>query len=588
VQWKFNRPLAADEYFHVSTLYKFGGQWASGGSIHYSTSGEKMADRIKHFQYTIDGASLNCSDDGTYIYFVQVRQQTTAAPDMMKDYIPCYESGVLTWRPWPRCPGSSSVLVQPTDTRAAPTISVRPTDTPTPTETPSAPVPPPPPPPVAGGPTPAHIAPPCGLTLMSPNHASELGPEHVPLDLVWHYDRPLLENQYFFAEVLYLKKKSSDPANYLGEWHQVASYKDATNLQPEEMGWATTKHGEWTVPDMLCLPGFSDDGWYKWGVSVREKVMALPSTIDKVICQSDQWYFKWSGCQHGDTSTCNLTLLTPGSNEQINPLNRAARLGWRLNRAIAPEEYYFVEIKYRSKGVPKSYGSWDQETGYISDLRTPSFGAWMPHIKCSDDGSYEWRVSVRRRTGAQPSTTDPIVCPTAWRMLRWAQCDPPSIVDVTTPPPAAPPPTGCQVTLLGPQNGAQFGPETGNVVLQWQFNRTLGPKEYFHAMVEFPHEGVTWYDGTWEDASQQKPSGTQNTSFALGKHLCQPGFSDTGQYTWCVLVLHQLGPEKSLNDGFVCRSDKRVFSWTGCGAPPPPEPVYPDDDYDDYDYDDYD
>ena len=97
---------------------------------------------------------------------------------------------------------------------------------------------------------------------------------------------------------------------------------------------------------------------------------------------------------------------------------------------------------------------------------------------------------------------------------------------------------------------------------------------------------MTWYDGTYEDASQQKPSGTLNTSFALGKHLCQPGFSNTGQYQWQVAVLHQVGPEKSVDDGFVCGSDKRVFSWTGCGAPPPQEPVY--DDYDDYDNDDYD
>ena len=170
-------------------------------------------------------------------------------------------------------------------------------------------------------------------------------------------------------------------------------------------------------------------------------------------------------------------------------------------------------------------------------------------------------------------------------MFKWAQCDPRDWVTPQAPAPQQPaqPATGCEVTQLAPPNGAQFGPETSNVVLQWQLNRALGASEYFFANVEFPHGGQTWYDGTWRDAGQQLPDGTRDTSFALRNHLCQPGFSDTGQYTWYVAVLHQLGPEKSLSDGFVCRSDKRVFSWTGCAPPPTPEPEY--DDYDDYDYD---
>jgi hypothetical protein len=74
----------------------------------------------------------------------------------------------------------------------------------------------------------------------------------------------------------------------------------------------------------------------------------------------------------------------------------------------------------------------------------------------------------------------------------------------------------------------------------------------------------------------------------LGSHLCQPGFSDTGQYTWYVAVMHQFGAEKSLHDGVLCASEKRVFTWTGCAAPPTPAPEYDDDDYEeeDYHYDD--
>lgn len=130
--------------------------------------------------------------------------------------------------------------------------------------------------------------------------------------------------------------------------------------------------------------------------------------------------------------------------------------------------------------------------------------------------------------------------------------------------------SGCTVTLLDPPEGSQFGGETENVMLKWQFNRQLDPNEYFFVNVEFPHGGATWYDGTWRDPGQQLPDGTRDTSWILRDYLCQPGFSDTGWYKWYVVVMHQLGSEKRLSDGFVCRSDKRNFKWSGCA--PTPEP----------------
>jgi hypothetical protein len=128
----------------------------------------------------------------------------------------------------------------------------------------------------------------------------------------------------------------------------------------------------------------------------------------------------------------------------------------------------------------------------------------------------------------------------------------------------------CRVDLIGPPDGAHFGPGDETVTLRWQIDRPLVPNEYFFVNVEFPHDGQTWYDGTWRDPSRQLPDGTQDTQWTLRDYLCQPGFSNTGWYEWYVVVLYQLGPEKSLSDGFVCRSDKREFKWSGCVPTPTP------------------
>jgi len=139
-------------------------------------------------------------------------------------------------------------------------------------------------------------------------------------------------------------------------------------------------------------------------------------------------------------------------------------------------------------------------------------------------------------------------------------------------PPVPPPPSGnCLVMLSGPPNGSEFGEGTQAVQLTWQFNRPLQPNEYFFVNVEFPHGGATWYDGTWRDPSQQLPDGTRDTQWTLRDYLCQPGFSDNGWYDWSVTVKAQLGPEKSLSDPVVCRSEKWRFRWTGCQ--PTPEPT---------------
>lgn len=573
-EWTLNRTLAPDEYFFVVVTYPSQGKYALGGTFKdLSVAGREVMDGIRYNSYVMGRTSYTCSDTGQYYWQIQVRRQTGAAPDS-NDPVLCFSGGGLTWKPWPNCTSQSPVAVAPTTTPAVPGIAVLPTDTPAaPAQPPAA---------TAGEPAPV-TAVPCGLTLVSPRHGARFGPEAKPLSLVWSYDRVLPDNQYFFVEVQYIKKDYEGQAG-LGTRYQVGSYKDAANRVPEELRWTAERHGEWMVPGMLCLPGFSDDGWYQWTISVREKVMAQPSSFDKVICQSDVWSFNWTGCQQTNTSTCQLTLTAPPNNGQINPESRTASLGWQMNRALTPDEYYFVTVTYSHAGQQQRYGSWD-ESGYISNLRESRLDLWKPYILCADDGWYNWTVYVARRQGTQPAASDAVVCQSASGRFQWALCEPTDYQTQPQPTSGAPA-AGCQVTLLGPPSGARFGPETENVVLQWQNNRPLNAQEYFFVNVEYPHGGLTWYDGTWRDAAQQRPDGTRDTQFALRKHLCQPGFSDTGQYTWYVVVMHQLGAEKSLHDGVLCQSEKRVFSWTGCAPPATPEPEYEDDDDSDGDEDD--
>ena len=133
--------------------------------------------------------------------------------------------------------------------------------------------------------------------------------------------------------------------------------------------------------------------------------------------------------------------------------------------------------------------------------------------------------------------------------------------------------SGCVLTAQEPADGSEFGAGTDTVNLRWASNRPLGPNEYYFVDVEFPHGGQTWYDGTWRDASQRLPSGTSDTTWPLRNYLCQQGMSDTGWFQWYVAVMYQLGPEKSLSDGFVCRTDKRRFKWSGCEPTPEPQPA---------------
>ena len=133
----------------------------------------------------------------------------------------------------------------------------------------------------------------------------------------------------------------------------------------------------------------------------------------------------------------------------------------------------------------------------------------------------------------------------------------------------------CRLSLLSPPDGASFGDETRVVTLQWQSDRALVPDEYFFVNVTYPHDGQTWYDGTWVDPARQIPSGTQDTSWELEDYLCAEALSDSGCFDWNVAMKRRKGGYPDLGDEVECLSPTWSFCWTGCERKPTRTPAPP-------------
>ena len=148
----------------------------------------------------------------------------------------------------------------------------------------------------------------------------------------------------------------------------------------------------------------------------------------------------------------------------------------------------------------------------------------------------------------------------------------------TTPtpiPPLTPSQVTCRLSLLSPPDGASFGDETRVVTLRWESDRALATDEYFFVNVTYPHDGQTWYDGTWVDPARQIPSGTQDTSWELEDYLCAEALSDSGCFDWNVAMKRRKGGYPDLGDEVECLSPTWSFCWTGCERKPTRTPAPP-------------
>ena len=141
----------------------------------------------------------------------------------------------------------------------------------------------PPPPPIASG---GAL---CRLTLMEPSNESSFGEQTRNVVLRWQLDRALGSNEYFFVNVPFP--------------HGGATWYDGTWRDPSQQQPSGTRDSQLTLRDYLCMDGFSDTGWYKWYVEVRQQLGGSPSQSDPVQCKSETWAFNWSGCNPTPTPT---------------------------------------------------------------------------------------------------------------------------------------------------------------------------------------------------------------------------------------------------------------------------------------------
>lgn len=130
---------------------------------------------------------------------------------------------------------------------------------------------------------------PCRIDLLEPSDNSHFGPANETVTLQWQMDRALAADEYYFVHVEYP--------------HGGATWFDGTWEDPSQLLPDGTTNTHWTLRDYLCLPGFSDTGWYKWNVSVRVQAGLEKTVDDTVVCESGNRSFEWSGCFPTPTPT---------------------------------------------------------------------------------------------------------------------------------------------------------------------------------------------------------------------------------------------------------------------------------------------
>ena len=132
-------------------------------------------------------------------------------------------------------------------------------------------------------------SPACRIDLLEPPDDSRFGPANETVTLRWQVDRPLAANEYYFVNVEFP--------------HGGATWFDGTWRNPSQLLPDGTTNTHWTLRDYLCLPGFSDTGWYRWHVSARVQSDPKKTMEDTVVCESGNRSFERTGCFPTPTPT---------------------------------------------------------------------------------------------------------------------------------------------------------------------------------------------------------------------------------------------------------------------------------------------
>ncbi len=156
---------------------------------------------------------------------------------------------------------------------------------------------------------------------------------------------------------------------------------------------------------------------------------------------------------------CRLSLASPPYGASFGGETSVVTLQWELNRALAPDEYFFVNVTYPHGGQTWYDGTWSDPARQIpSGTRETKWQLrdYLCTESLSDSGCFSWNVAIKRRRGDKPDLGDEVECLSPTWSFCWSGCKvkptststpleptptPVPPTETPTPPPYPPPPT---------------------------------------------------------------------------------------------------------------------------------------------------
>ncbi|MGA9350675.1 MAG: hypothetical protein WBW48_17980 [Anaerolineae bacterium] len=152
--------------------------------------------------------------------------------------------------------------------------------------------------------------------------------------------------------------------------------------------------------------------------------------------------------------SCRLSLLSPPDRASFGHETRVVTLQWQFDRALAPAEYFFVNVTYLHRGQIWYDGTWVDSVRQIPSGTRET--RWQLHDylcvdSLSDTDCFDWNVTLKQRGGNRADLEDEVECLSPTWSFCWSGCKrkptstpveptPALIPPTETPPPAPYPP----------------------------------------------------------------------------------------------------------------------------------------------------
>lgn len=136
-----------------------------------------------------------------------------------------------------------------------------------------------------------------------------------------------------------------------------------------------------------------------------------------------------SPSQGQSSAACTVTLLEPADGSQFSDETEIVTLRWQSNRALAPNEYFFVNVPFPHGGQTWYDGTWRDPGQRLPDgTRDTSWNLrdYLCQPEFSDTGGYSWYVALMQQVGAEKSLKDLVICKSSTRSFTWSGCAPPA------------------------------------------------------------------------------------------------------------------------------------------------------------------